>query len=259
VNTSRSAPPAFGLRPPAVGVDEPALLALHLAASGPDALDPLSTLEWFPRDAAAITREIGDGDAGARAAIVGEVDGRVVGYALTRAWTERGGLRVYLHLERVLPGWRGRGVEGALIDWAEARIRALADAPDRVGPWVYGANATDAEADLTGALLARGYRPAFPMVEMALAGRGRLPEPPLPGGAELVPVEPAHVRAVWESIAPAYDDPGSVAEGPPAGGRRRQPPQAGGTLPPDERVALRRELLDGALPAALAARVDVLA
>jgi ribosomal protein S18 acetylase RimI-like enzyme len=212
--TRRDGAPAFRLRPPTLGTDEARLLAVHAASREVDRIDPISTLEWLPRDAAAVGRELAStGDPG-RNAIVAEANGAVIGYALIWRWTERGGLRVLLHLERVVPAWRGRGVEDALIGWAEARIGELAAGPDEVGPWVYGANAASSEPSLAAALLGAGYRPAFPMVELALGDLAPRPEPPLPPGYVLRPVADADLRAIWESMHPAYDDPNSVVEEP---------------------------------------------
>jgi ribosomal protein S18 acetylase RimI-like enzyme len=200
------------LRSPVVGRDEPRLLAVHEASREADGLDPVSTLEWLPRDAAAVSRELGQLADPSRDASAAEVDGAIVGYALIWSWVERGGLRVLLHVERVAPGWRGRGVEAALIGRAEARIRALAAGGADRGPWVYGANAASSEPALTAALLEAGYRPAFPMVEMGLSDQRPRAEPPLPPGYALRPVGPADLRPIWAAIGPAYDDPGSVVE-----------------------------------------------
>jgi mycothiol synthase len=195
--TERDAP--MRVRPHRGAADGPPLAAVRRAAAAVDQVDRRSTLEPLPdaADVAAALADLPPGDA-----VVVETNGRPVGYSTVSSWVESDGLRVYLHREYAEPAARPRAWE-LLVDWAEERTRLLA--ARRAGErWCFGTSASETETGLTALLIARGYQPAFTMVEMQRADPRPPPEAPVPPGYEVRPADPAHFRAIWQASWDAY-------------------------------------------------------
>lgn len=201
------APPIPGLRfRPFAGVDDAA--ALHAIFSGSvaaDGIDPLSSVESlstpdeFAQSLAAMT-ETGTADR----TIMAEIDGRPAGYNRLWGWTELDGTRVWLHVGRVLPEWRGRGLGTALLHWSERRIHELAAA--QPGRWEFAANASSTEVAATALLRDNGYRAAYTVLEMGLDWAGFSPRVELPAGIEIRPGEVEHAAAIAASVDESYRD-----------------------------------------------------
>lgn len=136
-----------------------------------------------------------------------EVAGQVVGYGhATLNWLEKDGTWVYLHLGRVKPDFRRRGIGTALLAALEERCRDKAKAAGHFEHLEIAANASETEADASAFLAQRGYFVAYTNLEMRLVLPESLPEvPALPAGYELRPVRPEHHLAIWQSIGNAYD------------------------------------------------------
>jgi GNAT superfamily N-acetyltransferase len=133
-----------------------------------------------------------------------EVEGEPVGYGRVLWWVERDGTRVYLHLGKVVPAWRGRGIGTAILGWAERRARQLAAALPAAGRHELAANASETEVEATALLRDAGYRVPFTMLQMGLELAERLAEPPLPSGVGVRPALLGDYRAISSSVDEAY-------------------------------------------------------
>ncbi len=116
-------------------------------------------------------------------------------------WTEADGTWLYLHLGRVVPQWRGRGLGTALLHWAEERIRALANEHPTNGKGVFGANASSTEKIATELLLNEGYRCVHINALMDFTDFRKLTQPRLPAKIERRSVRPDQLRLIWEASA----------------------------------------------------------
>jgi mycothiol synthase len=160
--------------------DAPAVLAVFLARDIADLGMIEHTLEqlldeWRGNDL--------DLDHNAR--VVEDEDGQIVAYAAVRPWP--GSLVV------VDPDSEGRGIGSRLLAWTEDRERAVGRGLHR--QWVAAGNAS-APALLTGA----GYDRARSYWRMACSLEGAGPEPPVPSGFRLRPVDVARDAATMHAI-----------------------------------------------------------
>jgi mycothiol synthase len=178
--------------------DAPGYVRLVDACRDIDAIDPLSTLEEIPTvpEMRAAFADLDPQN------VLFALHGDVMIAALRLSWwTEADGTCLYLHLGRVVPGCRGRGLGTALLHWAEERIRALAAEHPTQGKGVFGANASSTETSATELLLNEGYQRVYTAAQMDFTDFGKLTEPSLPANIELRAVRPDQIRVIWESIA----------------------------------------------------------
>ncbi len=134
-------------------------------------------------------------------------DDPIVGYARTM-WDDRAeGFRQYWLVVNVDPSVTG--LEAALLDWIERRALEVAaghDACDR-------RLCTDADdgGERQALLLDRGFTQREFFASMVRPHLDRIPDVVLPDGVEIRPVEPTHIRAIWEADIEAFRDaPGYV-------------------------------------------------
>jgi mycothiol synthase len=163
-----------------------------------------ATVEWFTEGYVHLVRCDPATDI-----VVAENDaGRVVGYARVSWEDVAAGYRAFPMAFVADP--EVDGLEAQLLDWAEARARAIAadhDAPDRR----LDAEATDGTPRQQ-LLFDHGFVPAsrwgFMVRDLAA-----IPDCPLPAGLAIGPVAEDHLRAIWEAQADALrDDPDFVEQ-----------------------------------------------
>jgi mycothiol synthase len=142
----------------------------------------------------------------ARDVIFAEVNGKPV--AMARVfWLDRiEGMRIYRAQGWVLPGWRRKGLAKAFLAYNEAHIRNLAaeQAVDR--PRFYEGISGHKQAGNQALLKANGYEPERHFFVMNVPLDGELPEPELPDGIEIRPVEDKHIRPIWDALQETFRD-----------------------------------------------------
>ena len=134
-----------------------------------------------------------------------EIDGEPIGYS--RVWWEKqdDGLHTYRSFAFLDPAWRRRGIGQAILDWDLERLRAIAARHDSDAK-VFRSGADGGETSSKALLEANGFKPITFGAEMSRSILGDLPEAPLPLGLEVRPVEPEHMRAIWEADAESFLD-----------------------------------------------------
>jgi mycothiol synthase len=178
--------------------DASAYVRLVEACRESDAIDPLSTLEEIPT-ALEMRASFAERDP---QNVLFALDGDEMVAALRLSWwTEADGTWLYLHLGRVAPEWRGRGLGTTLLHWAEDRIRTLAAEHPTNGKGVFGANASSTEITATELLLNEGYQCVYTSAQMDFTDFGKLAAPSLPTTIEKRAVQPDQLRLIWEAIA----------------------------------------------------------
>lgn len=148
--------------------DAPAVLAVFAAREIADLGAPIHRLEDLQEDWQGTELDLKDD-----ARVVEVETGQIVAFAEVR---RHGTLAV------VAPEFEGRGIGARLLDWAEARERALGHPQYR--QWVAAANAS-ARTLLTRA----GYAKARSYWRLVRPLKGLGPPPPAPAGLHLRPVE----------------------------------------------------------------------
>ena len=108
----------FGLKPPINGIvfrlyrgetDIESIIKVRQQVAKWDRVDPKSSRESPPSP-----QELWEGWAvvapGDPNKLLAEIGGEIVGYTTISWWTEQTGVIVYLHLNWLLPQWRGKGI-----------------------------------------------------------------------------------------------------------------------------------------------------
>lgn len=137
--------------------------------------------------------------------LLAELEDRLVGMTRVER-VVRDGEPVYEMWGVVLPGFRRRGLGGALLEWTLDRARRRAAVED---PGVAVAVAGDAEEQETGhrALFGRaGFEPVRRFFLMRRPTLDDVPDALLPDGLEIRPVTPDQRRAVLEAEFEAFED-----------------------------------------------------
>jgi mycothiol synthase len=146
----------------------------------------------------------------ARDVVLAETDdGQLVAAGRTR-WEKQDGADLYHRVVFgfVHPAWRRRGLGTALLRWLEAR--ALAVAAEQGVPagteQYFMSVAYESERARIALLERAGYAPARYFFEMVRPDLENIPACPLPAGLEERPVQPAHLRAIWDANEEAFRD-----------------------------------------------------
>jgi len=134
-----------------------------------------------------------------------EANTEPIGY--TRVWWEKqeDGLHAYRSVAFLDPAWRRRGIGQAMLNWDMDRLRSIAVGhPPEAKVFRCG---VDGGEHGTKALLEKnGFKPVTFGADMSRSITGDLPDAPLPRGLEVRPVEPEHMRLIWEADAEAFLD-----------------------------------------------------
>lgn len=144
--------------------------------------------------------------------LIGEIDGKMVGFCEVHWDQMTKGPRLYRHLSHVVPELRQTGIRKALLKWSEARLKEIADAHPETLAKVYSTWANDVENDWKSLVIHEGYKPDLHVFEMVRHDLENLPELSLPEGVEVRPVRPVDVRAVWQLTKEAMRDESDYSE-----------------------------------------------
>jgi ribosomal protein S18 acetylase RimI-like enzyme len=139
-----------------------------------------------------------------------ELEGKIAGYSRVFWVDEAEGNRLLIHMAKLLPEQRGRGIRQAMLRWNEARLAEVRDECGRQrphqGPVLYQASASDAEPHWASLLEGAGYRVVRYGFEMVRPDLEAIPDLPLPEGLDVRPVTPEQLPAIWEAAREAFRD-----------------------------------------------------
>ncbi|MGI9058640.1 MAG: GNAT family N-acetyltransferase [Ktedonobacteraceae bacterium] len=161
-----------------------------------DQIDPFSTLESIPtvEEMAEYLAKLDPQNI-----LVATAHEHMIAFVRVRWWEEGDGTWLYLHVGRVLPEWRGRGLGTALVHWAEQRLRTLATGHPTHGKGTFGANASSTETPATELLLNEGYTVYYTSAQMEWTDFAHLQTPGLPECFALRSAIPEQYRLIWEA------------------------------------------------------------
>jgi mycothiol synthase len=141
-----------------------------------------------------------------------EVDGEEIGYC--RCWweVEGSGQWIGFQLANVQPQWRWKGIGSTLLRFTEERLAQIAaqlkergqlpaDALCQLDNFV-----SSSETDRINLLERRGYKAVRYAFQMVRPDLENIPDLPLPTGVEVRPVQPEHMRLIWEASNEAFRD-----------------------------------------------------
>lgn len=177
------------------------MAAANLAARIGAGVEELITTEQIANDYANLTNSDLERDL-----VVIELDGAIVGYVRVEWLDQNDGSRSYDRVCILRPELRGRGIGGAMLRWAEARIREIAAGHDADRARYFGAENWDADAFGDRLLRHNGYEPVRTFYDMVRPTLDAIPPAEVPVGFEIRPVRLTDMRAVWEADAKAFRD-----------------------------------------------------
>jgi mycothiol synthase len=135
---------------------------------------------------------------------IGEAEGRPVAYVRVEWRDEQRGDRAFGTATFIRPD-APAGTFAALLDWALARHRANAATTPADGRRAVVVAATyGADAEAVAELRARGFADVRFGYEMLRPTLDEIPDRALPAGVEVRPVEPAHLRRIFEAEVEAF-------------------------------------------------------
>lgn len=134
-----------------------------------------------------------------------ENDEGPIAFAMAYWHRELRGDVILRHVVRVLPEWRGYGVEQALLEWAQKHLLSKS-VGTLEGEQYLSSSAVSTEEDRIELLEANGYEPARYFFEMVRPLDEPIPDPPLPAGLEVRPAVPEHYRQIFAASDEAFQD-----------------------------------------------------
>ena len=134
-----------------------------------------------------------------------EIDGVPIGYVIVRWLQEAGGPRVYRHMCKLSPQWRGRGIGRSMLHWAQGRLREIALDHD-FEPKVFRTDTDTVSADAVSLLEAEGYRAIEHSATLVRPDLNDIPVASLPAGLEIRPVAEEQLRTIFDADTEAFRD-----------------------------------------------------
>ena len=134
-----------------------------------------------------------------------EVHGEPVGYSRISWEKQEDGLHTYWSIAFLDPAWRRRGIGQAILNWDLDRLRSIA-AGHASEAKAFRCGVDGGEHGTKALLEANGFKPITYGADMSRSIMGDLPDAPLPQGLEVRPVEPEHMRPIWEADAESFLD-----------------------------------------------------
>ena len=135
-----------------------------------------------------------------------EINGEVIAYNRVFWYQEENGPRNYTAFGFLLPAWRRKGIGTAMLDWGETRLRQIAaDHPNDIKRY-FQSWTTEGEKGAIALLEKFDYQPVRYGFEMVRNLSEPFPEAPMPTGLEVRPVQPEHMRAIWDADVEAFRD-----------------------------------------------------
>jgi ribosomal protein S18 acetylase RimI-like enzyme len=134
-----------------------------------------------------------------------EINGDPIGYVIVRWMQEEDGPRIYRHMCKLVPEWRGKGIGTAILHWAHARLQEIAAGHD-VETKVYRSSTDGREADVVQLLEFNGYRAIQHNATLVRPHLDEIPDAQLPDGLELRPVSEEQLRAIFDADVEAFRD-----------------------------------------------------
>ena len=135
-----------------------------------------------------------------------EVDSALVGYQRTWWRLDSDGHYLYSLAGHVTPAFRRQGLGRQLLARGEQRLRQVAALHPAVAPRFFQSFTSVTREGKVALLEQEGYTAIRHFYEMIRPDLDDLPAVTLPAGLELRPVEPEHMRLIWDANAEAFRD-----------------------------------------------------
>ncbi len=105
----------------------------------------------------------------------------------------------------LVPKWRKKGLEKAILHWAEDHLRAIAAQHPRDSERYFETYSSEHEIEKNKLFESEGYIPARYFISMSRP-LDVIPEAELPEGIETRPAKPEHYKQIWQAEMEAFRD-----------------------------------------------------
>jgi mycothiol synthase len=187
--------------------DFPAMLAILEAAASADRQEHAYTLEELRYDYQHLTNSDPYQDL-----IIAQIGNNPVAYARVEWWQEeQPNDRIYAHFVNILPVWRNQGIEIAIINWCETRLREIAAEHPQDSKRYFQTYSNEFKVSFNTILESLGYTAERFFIEMSRPLED-IPTAELPQGIQVRPVQPGEERKIWDASVEAFRDHWGYAE-----------------------------------------------
>ena len=171
------------------------------AASRFDKDDNSITVEDIRHDYANLTNSNPETDM-----IFAEINGEPVAYSRVDWWQEEDpNDRIYFYFIHILPEWREQGIEEAMMQWCESRLRDIAQEHPADSKRFFQNSSLENMRGYNKILETQGFKPTRYFIAMSRTLED-IPEAELPEGIEARPVTEELARKVWDASVEAFRD-----------------------------------------------------
>ena len=113
--------------------------------------------------------------------------------------------RIYSLFVFIIPEWREKGIETAMVGWCEARLREIAQAQPQDSRRLFQTYSSEIQKGFNRIIDSLGYNPVRYFIEMSRPLEN-IPTAELPEGIEVRPVEEKDIRKIWDASVEAFRD-----------------------------------------------------
>lgn len=144
--------------------------------------------------------------------IFAEIAGKPIAYSRVEWWQEEEpNDRIYGHFVNILPEWREKGIEIAMIKWCEDRLRTIAGGHPVDGKRYFQTYSNEFKPRFNAIVESLGYTPERYFIEMSRS-LDDIPVAELPDGIMARPVSQGEERKIWDASCEAFRDHWGYAE-----------------------------------------------
>jgi mycothiol synthase len=181
--------------------DFPGMYKIVEKAAIVDKEDHVATLEDIRHDYEHLSRSNPETDM-----IFAEIDGESVAYSRVGWYQEDDpNHRIYYHFVNIMPEWRYKGLETAMMKWCESRLLEVAADHPRDSKRFFQTYSDEEMSELNALLEALGYQRARYDFRMSRT-LDDIPEAALPEGIEVRPVRMEDTFKIWQASMEAFLD-----------------------------------------------------
>lgn len=135
-----------------------------------------------------------------------EINGEAIAYSRVEWYQEEDpNHRIYAHFVNLVPEWREKGIEQAMIQWCETRLTGIAASHARDSRRFLQTYSNGFKEGFNAILASLAYTPARYFIAMARPLED-IPAADLPEGIETRLVKESEQRAVWDASIEAFRD-----------------------------------------------------
>lgn len=181
--------------------DFPAMVAIVDAASKADKDENAVTLSDIRHDYAHLTNSNPDTDV-----LIAEINNKAIAYSRVQWYQEEDpNDRIYSLFVNIVPHWRNMGIETAMIQWCETRLKNIAAEHPQDSKRFFQTYSNSVKLSFNEILASLEYQDVRYFIEMSRP-LDNIPQAKLPEGLEVKAVEEKDTRKVWEAANEAFRD-----------------------------------------------------